>query len=274
MKTRASIRPFVLAAALLLLAGAPQRMHAAFTLTLQQVGPDVVLTGSGTVNLSALEFAGSNNGGQASIRPDNASVYGGPTSGVSVDEYVGGGFSGPSTFGAGPIKLATSGSGSTLGVLGAYSYLVVPGGYVSGTAVTESATFANQTFATLGFTPGVYTYTWGSGLDADSLTVTGVPEPATWLAGALLVLAAGNILRRRLACHAQQTAAGAPPAPPDPCHCNEPRRVPVRRDGGRSSRPSSGWGSCSSQTRPSGLGRVAGRGGWRHPLNRGVDERA
>jgi hypothetical protein len=56
----------------------------------------------------------------------------------------------------------------------------VPEGYTSGTLLTDSATFAGS-FASIGFSPGTYTYTWGMGADADSLTVTSVvPEPSTW----------------------------------------------------------------------------------------------
>jgi hypothetical protein len=51
------------------------------------------------------------------------------------------------------------------------------------------ATYDHQTLASLGLTPGVYAYTWGTGLDADSLTVriedigslTSVPEAPAWL---------------------------------------------------------------------------------------------
>ena len=149
MKTKASIRQFVLAVALPLTAVVSQRAHAAFTLTLQQVGNDVVLTGSGTIDLSALSLAGSNANGEPLINPHSGALYGGPTSNTPVDEYVG--INGPGSFGRSYTTLATSGSGSDLG-LGSFGYLVVPSGYDSGTAVSESATFANQTFASLGFT--------------------------------------------------------------------------------------------------------------------------
>jgi hypothetical protein len=32
-------------------------------------------------------------------------------------------------------------------------------------------TFTGQTFINLGVTPGTYTYTWGTGLNADSMTL-------------------------------------------------------------------------------------------------------
>ena len=69
---------------------------------------------------------------------------------------------------------------------------------ISGTLLTDSTTFAG-TFASIGFTPGTYTYTWGTGATADSLTVTSVvPEPSTWTMlafGGVGLL--GLILRRR-----------------------------------------------------------------------------
>ena len=60
-------------------------------------------------------------------------------------------------------------------------------------------------FASLGLTPGIYTWNWGSGANADSLTINigtaippgAVPEPSTW---AMLILgfgAVGGALRRR-----------------------------------------------------------------------------
>jgi hypothetical protein len=62
--------------------------------------------------------------------------------------------------------------------------IIVPAGYASGTALSGSVTYVCQTFASLGLTPGTYTYTWGSGPTADSLAVkigaAAVPEPGTW----------------------------------------------------------------------------------------------
>jgi hypothetical protein len=46
------------------------------------------------------------------------------------------------------------------------------------------ATWANTTIAGLGLTPGTYTYSWGSGVTADSLVVeingtSPAPDPAS-----------------------------------------------------------------------------------------------
>jgi hypothetical protein len=54
LKSILSRRPFVLAlATLLLLTAAPHHARAAFVLTLTQVGDDVVINGSGTINTTS-----------------------------------------------------------------------------------------------------------------------------------------------------------------------------------------------------------------------------
>ena len=80
----------------------------------------------------------------------------------------------------------------------------VPQGYVSGAALSDSMTFNNATFASLGVTPGTYVWTWGTGLANQNFTLmiggAGVPDggsTVSLLGCALLGLAA---LRRKLSC--------------------------------------------------------------------------
>ena len=104
---------------------------------------------------------------------------------VIADVYDGA--SGPASFG--PGSFPTFGSdytGLAFGVGGslfAHPAVVVPHDYVSGAPLLGSSTFAGETIALLGLTPGTYVYTWNGapGID-DSLTLNigPVPEPATW----------------------------------------------------------------------------------------------
>ena len=76
--------------------------------------------------------------------------------------------------------------------------------YTSGDPLTNSMTFDNATFASLGVTPGTYEWTWGTGLPNQNFTLiiggAGVPDggsTVSLLGCALLGLAA---LRRKLSC--------------------------------------------------------------------------
>ena len=78
----------------------------------------------------------------------------------------------------------------------------MPQGYVSGAALSNSMTFNNATFASLGVTPGTYVWTWGTGLPNQNFTLiiggVGVPDggsTVSLLGFGLLGLA---VLRRKL----------------------------------------------------------------------------
>jgi len=55
--------------------------------------------------------------------------------------------------------------------------LSVPTGYVSGTALANSATYSGQTFVTLGVTPGTYVWKWGTGAN-QNFTLQIPPTPS------------------------------------------------------------------------------------------------
>jgi hypothetical protein len=41
--------------------------------------------------------------------------------------------------------------------------LILPVGYVSGTALSDTSTYNSASFSSLGVTPGIYEWTWGTG---------------------------------------------------------------------------------------------------------------
>ncbi|OAI43083.1 hypothetical protein AYO41_02850 [Verrucomicrobia bacterium SCGC AG-212-E04] len=186
--------PFLIAAGALVTQ--PSRASAAFTFTLTQVGNDVVVFGSGTLDLTSLTLLDPlfpNQG--VLIEPSSAVLAVGNN--PFLQQFTG--LFGPVSWGPGGITNATSFSGDLVVIAGLNPFLYVPSSYVSGAPLVDMATFTNTTILGLGFVPGTYTYTWGSGANADSLTIIGlvVPEPTTWsLVGAGLLILAG-VLRAR-----------------------------------------------------------------------------
>ena len=73
----------------------------------------------------------------------------------------------------------------------------MPQGYLTGNPLSATFTFNNATFASLGITPGIYTWTWGTGAHADSFTLFAgvpVPIPDTESSLSLLLMATGLVL--------------------------------------------------------------------------------
>ena len=184
--TQLCTRTLCLLAALSFLAAPAAR--AAFIVNVNQVGPDVVMTGSGTLNVAALNHLDIG-GVVADVHASTGELIMGPTSttGVSVLDSI----SGPSNFGSGGFFAASSGSGNAEGVSG--NVLLVS--QTSG-ALSNTDTYSGKSLASMGLTVGTYVWTWGSGPDADSFTikVNTVPEPASL---SLLALAGVAMHRRR-----------------------------------------------------------------------------
>jgi hypothetical protein len=174
---------FVIALSAIVLSVSPAA-RAGFILNVVQSGPNVVGTGSGTLDTTALSNLGSA-GDQAEIFPSFFAVSAGPATDVSVIDW--GGISGPSTIGSGPAVFANSGSGDLVSIFTGGIY--TPTGYVSGSALSDTATWDGTTIASLGLTPGSSTWTWGSGPTADSFVLNigpvAVPEPSSTVLFAL-----------------------------------------------------------------------------------------
>jgi hypothetical protein len=140
-----------------------------FNVSISQVGNDVVWNGSGSFNLAALTSGGTQTIG-GGYQATQAVWAIGPI--VTVDTYSGT-ITYPSTFGGGGVGV-TSNTGSTFGILlgGSGRLLYVPSGYVSNTVINGSSTYANQTIAGMGLTPGTYTWSWGTGGNTSTLVMT------------------------------------------------------------------------------------------------------
>ena len=146
-----------------------------YLVTVDQIGPNVVATGSGAIDLTGLAYQGSGGPAAAYINPGFAGsqfLIGAP---ASFDIYAP--FNGPS-FGFGNATGADEGMGDLVGFVLNVGQLYVPVGYASNTALSDSATYDNATFASLHVTPGVYVYTWGTGPDQSfTLEIGQTPIP-------------------------------------------------------------------------------------------------
>ena len=178
--------------------------NAEIIIKVEQVGSNVVATGSGTldttdVTLSSPTFF------SAGTNPSIGTLVLGVTGLQSGSSFA---VSGPASLGTGSFMSATTGTGSALGVgvppvSGGGHLVIVPANYVSGTFLSSMNTWNNTTLAALGVNPGTYTYNWGSGAHADKLVIdvvspTVIPEPGTLgLLGTGLIGLAG-MARRKL----------------------------------------------------------------------------
>jgi hypothetical protein len=208
------IRSLFMSATMAAVSAAPA--NAAYVVTFEQEGSNVVATGSGAIDLTDLTAS-------PVVSVAGPSVNGGL--GAEFTGFLGGGAeamtayygaTGPASFGTNVTTVASSSEG--VGLVGiatsgnsAFTVLYIEQGYPPGADLPGSSTYDNQPLASLGLTPGVYEYTWGSGAHADSFTVeiggsvgltsAPVPEASTWIMMLMGFggLGAGAFTRRRRA---------------------------------------------------------------------------
>lgn len=192
------MRHFLLLATLCVTCTLGTARAANFRIVFEQVGANVVATGSGSLNdLNGLtSFNTASSSPLINPAPPGPNVRVGAAATAML--YTGGtaGFVVTGSLGSiNSTKLADSGSGPIFGFTG--SFLALPFNYSLGTQLTSTATWTNKTIADLNLTPGsTANITWNSG--ARSMSVSVVPEPSTW-AMALAGLACGgfSLWRRR-----------------------------------------------------------------------------
>lgn len=154
--------------------------NAAYFIQASEIGGNVVFTGSGSLNLTALTPS-------SLIAPNTSFVYASGSSIILGNPEATQLFSGilpPGNFGSGNFAGTTTTTGAQIGVLG--TNLRAPLGYISGASLgTSTATFESSTLSSLGLAAGNYVWSWGQGASSDTLTlqigdVSAVPEPEAW----------------------------------------------------------------------------------------------
>lgn len=154
-------------------------VHAAVTITIQEIDGDVVVSSEGAINsMVGLTPSGSLSCG-AQIHPAEAKLC---SSTRSLASYRGAISS--ASFGSGPHNSVVTQSGSEFAITGpdpvhGGPFIVLDQGYQLGNGIGFTLTFTGKTLEDLGIGVGQYMWTWGTaqdGVNGDSVTLN-VIEP-------------------------------------------------------------------------------------------------
>jgi VPDSG-CTERM motif len=202
MATKKRVVYGILALVSLLGLGITQSARANFIETVSQVGTNVVATGSGAIDLNGLFFIGVFTPTASQVRSNDGLLVTGPTG--FLDGYFGFSppISGPTGFGTSSTSTFGTGSGDEVGIWGLPHLILVPQFYVSGDPLTSSGIWLNQTFGSLGLTPGTYEWTWGDGGANQNFTLIigeSVPDSGSTLSLLGLALVGLGVVRRMAA---------------------------------------------------------------------------
>jgi hypothetical protein len=197
-------RAACLISALALAAVVTPSAQAKFVATFQEIGSDVVEIGSGDLDLTDLQRTG----GILTkhfVTPNEPS-YAAGTPGDLGDIYEGA-LLGPANWGPGATTFTKMSSGDLVALVPSGAEIIVPDDYAGG-PLSQTSTYLNASFSSLGLTPGEYVYGWGSGDHFDTFTINvgvvppplPIPEPSTWAMGLIgfAGLAAAALRRGRL----------------------------------------------------------------------------
>jgi hypothetical protein len=167
---------------------------AEFVVNFNQVGANVVATGTGSVDTADLTLGdtGLTSAGEGMI-PVLATLFLIPGSELNETQWLFSG--GPASFGTGgnADASAQSGDGFVFAPVSPSQFqILLAGDYVSGAPLSDTETWDNATYASLGLVEGSsFVWSWGTGADADSFEIV-VPEP-----GSMGLLASGLVLLGR-----------------------------------------------------------------------------
>ncbi|MBV9008288.1 MAG: hypothetical protein JO354_03845 [Verrucomicrobia bacterium] len=173
--------------------------HAGYMITVEQNGPNVVASGSGSIDLTGLSLLFAAVDTSASITPSVATTE---LASGKADDYSTALRSMPASFGTGGTSFADSSSGPVAGTgtfrHGTLLVIIVPAGYVSGAPLANStAMYDNTTLRSLHARPGTYEWTWGTGPNQNLTVQIGPPHVPDGGSTLLLLSIALATLTRR-----------------------------------------------------------------------------
>ena len=214
---------FLLGGSALVLEAAPA--SALITLKVQEVGADLVVTGSGSAKTTTLTLDSSSS--TASNVLNQFEIYAGPAAFSDGNVNLWRGLSGPATIGTEPtvFEYPTNDSllsfGDLFGIITSSTpadiRLVLPISYVSGASLSGQTTYGDLTLARAGLTNGqTLTWTWGSGSADETLrieigTPASVPAPLPITGAAAAFHFLQRLRRRSRSLHrAANAAVGSP----------------------------------------------------------------
>ncbi|MGJ8658048.1 MAG: PEP-CTERM sorting domain-containing protein [Akkermansiaceae bacterium] len=163
--------------------------NAAILITVQEVGSDVVVSYSGSLDLSSTLVKDDDRSGSASAlwsdgsggylhsynRAENTDDYN--LNSVSYTAPT----AAPQIFGGGIYGGVVAGDSLQIDFSPTSGQIWVPDGYISNTQLSGSNTFQDTSFADLSPVLGTYEWSWSNGGNSDGLTliVGSVPEPSS-----------------------------------------------------------------------------------------------
>jgi hypothetical protein len=182
-----------------------------------QNGPDVQMEATGSLDLTGMVKEVFTVNSSPYVRPSFPLNEPFPSFGFGVPSEVDLYFDnklidGPDSFGPGMSTHADSSTGNPFSLLysgydiepgtgvPSYSQIFVPVGY-NGGDLSGAATFTNESFASLGLTPGTYVWSWPTDDITLHIGASAVPEPsAIMLMSSVCILAALSRWRAKSSC--------------------------------------------------------------------------